>query len=397
MAIFHKSFLPREETLEIAKKRKSLKIGIPKDEDRNENRIAITPLAVELLINQGHHVFLESGAGNDANFSDKDFSEKGASIVSSKSEVMKSDIIIKVSPFTFDEIEMLEETQLIISALNIATLSVDYIRALMNRKVTALAFELIKDHDDCFPVLKSMSEIVGSTAILIAAEYLSKEKVGKGKILGGITGVNPSEVVILGAGTSGENAARTALALGAMVKVFDNSINNLGKMQQNINQRIFTSVLQPKILRNALKTADVVIGCMETLELSSPYLITEDMVEQMKSGSVIIDINIDQGGIFETSSLTSHAKPYFIKHGVIHYCVPNIASRVARTASYALSNIFTPVLSHLGDSGGISSLIREDIGLRKGVYIYNGILTNSYIGDYFSITSKDIDLLIAAF
>lgn len=397
MTLFHKGFLPQEEMLEIARKRKSLRIGIPAEEDPNENRIAITPLATEMLVNKGHQVLVESKAGTGANFSDNDFSETGATIVKYKEEVLKADIVLKISPFTNDEIEQLRENQLLISALNIGTLSEDYIRSLIRKKVTVLAFELLQDQDDSLPVVRSMSEIVGSSAILIAAEYLSKEKIGKGKMLGGITGVNPSEVVIIGAGTSGEFATRTALGLGALVKVFDNSISRLRDMQLNINQHVFTSVLQPNILSNALKTADVVIGAMDLMEPPTSFFVSEDMVRDMKPGSVIIDIGIDRGGLFETSTLTTHKKPYFVKHGVIHYCVPNIASRVARTASYALSNIFAPVLARLGDSGGVSALIKEDPGLRKGIYIYNGILVNNYIGDYFSIPSKDIDLLIAAF
>lgn len=397
MTLFHKSFLPQEEMLEIARKRKSLRIGIPREDDPNENRIAITPLAVEMLSGKGHQVIVESLAGAGANFSDNDFSETGATIVKDKEEALQADIVLKVSPFKDNEIEHFRENQLVISALNIGTLSEDYIRSLMRKRVSAMAFELLKDQNDCFPVVRSMSEIIGSSAILIAAEYLSKEKIGKGKMLGGITGVNPSEVVIIGAGTSGEFATRTAMGLGALVKVFDNSIYRLRALQQNINQRVFTSVLQPNILSNALKTADVVIGAMEVMDPTTSYFVTEEMIQNMKHGSVVIDISIDQGGIFETSSITTHKKPYYIKHGVIHYCVPNIASRVARTASYALSNIFAPVLARLGDSGGIQALIKEDPGLRKGIYVYNGILVNSYIGDYFSIPSKDIDLLIAAF
>ena len=391
------SLLPREETLEIRKKRKQLIIGIPREEDKNEGRIAITPLAVEQLVNNGHKVILESNAGLGSNFSDVDYSECGADIVNSEEEVFKSDIILKISPFTVSELEKLKENQLVISALNIGMQSEDYIRQLMRKKVTAIAFELIADENNCLPVVRSMSEITGSTSVLVAAEYLSKKEIGMGKILGGITGVNPSEVVILGAGTAGEFAARTALSLGAIVKVFDSSIYRLKNLHQSVSSHVYTSIIQPNILSNSLKTADVVIGAMNLMDSSTSFLVTEEMVTRMKKGSVIVDISIDQGGCFETSRLTSHENPVFVKHNVIHYCVPNIASSVARTASYALSNIFAPILAAIGDSGGISTLIREDEGLREGVYIYNGILTNRYIGKYLSIPARDINLLIAAF
>ena len=397
MSIMHQSFLPQEEMLEIAKKRKSLSIGIPREEDSNENRVGITPLAAEMLVGNGHQVLVESQAGIGANFSDRDFSEAGAIVVSNREEVLQANIVLKVSPFTLKEIELLHENQLIISALNIGTLSKEYVRALMQKRITALAFELFKDENDCFPVVRSMSEIIGSTAVLIAAEYLSKAGIGKGKILGGISGVNPSEVVIIGSGTASEFATRTALGLGAMVKVFDHSIHGLRTLQQNINQQVFTSVLQQSILANAIQSADVVIGAMELMDGCTNFFVSEDIIKTMKKGTVVIDISIDQGGIFETSKITSHQDPHFVKHGVIHYCVPNIASRVARTASYALSNIFAPMLVRLGDAGGTPSLIKQDLGLRKGIYLYNGILTNNYMGNYFDIPSKDIDLLLAAF
>ena len=393
----HQSLLPMEEMLELKKRHRQLSIGIPAEGDKNEGRIAITPMAVEQLVYSGHKVIIETNAGNDSNFNDIDYSECGAQIVDSREEVFKTDIILKISPFAPDELQMLRENQLVISALNIGTQTEAYIRNLMAKKVTAVAFELITDENNCLPVVRSMSEISGSTSILIAADYLSNKNMGMGKVLGGITGVNPSEVVILGAGTAGEFAARTALALGAIVKVFDSSIFRLKNLQQTVSPHVYTSILQSNILSNSLRTADVAIGAMNQMQSNNKFIVTNEMVRDMKKGAVIVDISIDQGGCFETSEITSHEKPVFVKHDVVHYCVPNIASRVARTASYALSNIFAPILSAIGDSGGISKLIRDDEGLRKGVYIYNGILTNRFIGEHFGIQARDIDLLSAAF
>jgi alanine dehydrogenase len=391
------ALLTQEEKLETGKKQKKLLIGIPSDLESDEGRISLTPLAIELLTANGHEVIIQSNAGKAANFVDKDFSEAGATIARNKEEIFQSDIILKVAPLSLQEIQWLKGNQLVFSSLHITAQSEEFIREMMAKKITCLAFEYIKDENNCFPVVRSMSEIAGITSILIAAEYLSNVHNGKGEMLGGITGVNPSEVVILGAGTAGEFAARTAMGLGSLVKVFDSSPYKLRRLQNNLGQRVYTSVLQPKILRNALRTADVVIGAMRLIEKGPRYYITEEMVKNLKKGSVIIDISIDQGGCFETSEITSHSNPVFQKHGILHYCVPNIASRVARTASYALSNIFAPIMLQIGDSGGLTTLIKEKPGLRNGVYIYNGILTNHFIGNSLGIPSQDISLLLAAF
>ncbi|MCE9540167.1 MAG: alanine dehydrogenase, partial [Bacteroidetes bacterium] len=235
----------------------------------------------------------------------------------------------------------------------------------------------------------------GSTSILIAAEYLSNVNNGQGSILGGISGISPTEVVIIGAGTVGEFATRAALGLGASVKVFDNSIYRLRRLQSDIGTRIFTSVIQPRVLAKHLKTADVVIGAMRSQQGRTPLVVTSEMVSEMKTGSVIIDVSIDQGGCFETSEVTNHAKPVFRKFGVIHYCVPNIASRVSRTASYALSTIFAPILLNIGEEGGVKNMLRKDEGVRNGIYIYNGKLTNRVLGEMFKLPYKDINLLMS--
>jgi len=396
-SLFHKELLPKEEVLEVGKQQKQLVIGIPRESQADEKRIALTPLSVELMVNNGHKVVFETNAGLSSNFVDNDYLVAGASIVKNKEDVYQSDIILKIAPLNPEECEILKGSQTIISALNIGSLSKTYFECLIGKKLTALAYEFIKDEHGSYPVVRSISEIVGIKSILIASEYLSNEHDGKGKILGGVTGVNPSEVVILGAGTAGEYAARTALGLGAVVKIFDPSIFRLRQLQNNLHQRIFTSIYQPRVLANALRSADVVIGAIKLIEETQQFIVSEDMVRNMKNGSVIIDISIDQGGCFETSHVTTHKDPVFRKHGVIHYCVPNIASKVARTASYALSNIFAPVLLRIGEAGGVEHLIRDDKGLRNGVYIYKGILTNYHIGNYFDISSKDINLFISDF
>ncbi|HLP33945.1 MAG TPA: alanine dehydrogenase [Bacteroidia bacterium] len=390
------SMQPQEALLEINKSNKSLHIGVPKEITYEEKRVALTPSSVQLLVSNGHEVTLETKAGEAAHFTDSEYSEAGAKIAYSVTDVYKSDIIVKVDPPTEEEIRLMRPEQLIFSAIQQTTLRDTYIKCLMQKKVTAVAFEYMRDDAFTIPIVRSMSEIAGTTSILIASEYLSSANGGKGEMLGGVTGIPPSEVVIIGAGTVGEFAAMAALGLGASVKVFDKSTNKLRRLQTNVGARVSTSLLHPKILEKALHNADVAVGALRSDDGRSPSVVTEQMVMKMKAGSVIIDVSIDQGGCFETSELTNHTNPIFTKHDVIHYCVPNIPSRVARTASYALSNILTPVLLGIADEGGFQNYIWDKAGLRNGVYIYKGNLTNRNIGQRLHIPDKDIDLLIAA-
>lgn len=389
-------FLPKEEMLEVRKKSYQLVIGIPKENDIYESRVPLTPEAVEGLVNNGHIVFIERGAGISANYYDTDFSEKGGLIVDA-ADIYKADIILKIAPLTLQEIGFLKDNQVVISSLHTRDHSEEYIRGLMQKRITAISFEKIKDKFDCYPIVRSMSEIAGNTAILIAAEYLSNANKGKGVMLGGITGITPTEVVILGSGTAAESAARAAIGLGAYVKIMDSSIYKMERLQHHLGMKLHTSVFHPQVLKKALRSADVVIGAFHFSEMDDRFIVTDDMVSIMKKGSVIVDISIDQGGCFETSECRTHGDPVFTKHDVIHYCVPNIPSRVARTASIALSNVISPILSDIASSGSIVSMLKSDMGLRNGVYLYNGILTSMVIGNKLGIPSQDINLLMAAF
>jgi alanine dehydrogenase len=387
---------PQESMLAVKSKKNNLQIGIPREISFQENRIALTPLSVALLVNNGHEVVLETNAGQAANFSDNDYSEQGARIVYDSKSVYESDIVLKVAPPVAPEIELMKPGQILISTLQMSTLKAETLQALLAKRITALSYENLRDEGNVLTVVRAMSEIVGATSILIAAEYLSNVFNGKGLMLGGVTGVPPTEIVILGAGTVGELAARTALALGAEVKVFDPSIYKLRRLQSSIGNRVFTSVMQPIVLEKAITTCDVVIGAMRAEDGRSPSIVTEETVSHMKPNSVIIDVSIDQGGCFETSRVTNHTHPVFRKYDVIHYCVPNIASRVARTATYALTNIFTPILLDIGEKGGIANVIWQKAGVRNAVYIYNGHLTNKHLGERFNIPCKDLDLLVVS-
>ena len=390
------NLMPQEEKLEVKRQSKELFIGIPKEKDLQENRIAIVPEAVQLLVSHGHRVLVESGAGENSNFSDNDYSEAGAKIVHDAKSVYEADLIVKVEPPTDDELDLMKEKQTLISALQIYTQNQSYIQKLLSKNVKALAYEFIQDEARMIPLIRSMSEIAGNSSVLIASEYLNNVNNGKGLLLGGVTGVTPTELVIIGAGTVAEFAARTAMGLGASVKIFDNSLSRLRRIQNDLSTRVYTSIIEPKVLSKALQRADVVIGALRSNDERTPCVVTEEMVSKMKKGSVIVDVSIDQGGCFETSELTSHEKPVFEKYDVVHYCVPNIPSRVSRTASYAISNILTPILVRVGDEGGFESLLRKDVGLRQGVYVCRGMLSNKMVGEWFGLPFQEIELIMAS-
>ncbi len=388
------SLLPKEEMLEIARKKGKLYIGIPKEISFQEKRVALVPEAVSLLVANGHRVMMESKSGELSNFSDQEYSEAGAEISYESKAVFQCDLILKVAPPSEEEVDWMPGNQTLISALQLSVQPKAILQKLMQKKITAIAWDYIQDEEGVYPVVRTMGEIAGTTSVLIAAELLSSFQSGKGIMLGGVAGIQPSEIVVIGAGTVGEFAVRAALGLGASVKVFDNSLSRLRRLQNNIGTRIFTSVLQPKVLAKSIKRADVVIGALRAPLGRTPCVVTEAMVSEMKSGSVIVDISIDQGGCFETSRVTNHNNPTFVKHDVIHYCVPNIASRVSRTASFALSNIFSPILIEMGDHGGCKDFIKNDAGFRSGVYMYRGTLTSEVLGKVFDLKYKNIELLI---
>ena len=385
--------LPQEETLEIYKQKGELFIGIPKETHFQETRVCLTPDAVSALTANGHRVMIESGAGKGANFKDKNYSDAGAEVTKDTAKVFSCPILLKVEPPSIDEIKLINPQTILISALQLKTQSKAYFKALAEKRITALAFEFIKDEAGAYPAVRSLSEIAGTASILIASELLSNVNGGNGLLFGNINGVPPTEVVILGAGTVGEFAARSAIGLGANIKVFDNSITKLRCLQTSLSQTVYTSTMQPKNVLKALKRCDIVIGAVRGNN-RSPIVVTQTMVDNMKPGAVIIDVSIDMGGCFETSEVTTHDHPTFEYNGVTHYCVPNIPARYSRTASVSISNIFTPYLLEIGENGGIENTLRFDKGLRNGLYFYHGILTSKSVGEWFGLDFSDANLLI---
>lgn len=391
------AFMPREELIEKAVGKRRITIGVPHDYHDGEKRVALTPEAVKILTDAGQQVFLERAAGQQAGFSDREYSDNGAIIADNSSQVYECDILIKIAPFSQDEATQLKGGQTVISFLNAAIMDEETLAVLMRKRVIAIAGEKIKDGDGMFPVVESMSEISGITSVLLASDYLSTTSGGKGVMLGGVTGVTPTEVIIIGANTAGEYAARAAQGLGAIVRVFDSSVSRLRNFQNLLGQRLYTSTFHPQVLHKALKSADVLIGALSADPHMQWFYVTEEMVQGMKRGSVIIDLNADTGGCVETSEPRALKDPIYEKHGVIHYSAWNLPSRVPKTASIALSNIFRPLMQEIADAGGITPLLRFNTGLRNGVYIFNGILTNEILGQRFGLLSKDINLLLAAF
>lgn len=390
-------FICQEKEVFFDKKQKKLILGIPNELEKGENRVCLTPESVLLFVAMGNEIRVQRGAGEGAHYSDREYCDAGAVIVETTEEVYMADIILKATSVSLSDTGYMRDRQIILSPLKLVDLRKEAITEMMQRRVTAIGFDILKDEDGFFPVERIMNEIAGNSAIMIASEYLNNSRGGKGIILGGVSGITPTEIVILGAGTLSEFAARTALGLGATVKVFDHSLARLRRLNEVLGQRVFTSVFHKPVLDKALASADVVIGAMRCFENTANMVVTEEQVKLMKKGSVIVDMSIDHGGCIETVGPTTHEKPVYTYEGVIHYCVPNTLSRVARTASIAYSNIFLPLLENVACQGGFTNAIRFDPGLREGVYIYNGILTKNVIADKFGLISRDIDLLLAAF
>jgi alanine dehydrogenase len=389
-------FYPQESLLKTKDPKKSLFIGIPKEISRQENRVSLSPEAVGLLISNGHEVWVETGAGLTAKYPDNEYVDAGAKIIYDREELFKAHITLKVEPPTLDEIKLLQTGHVLISAIQLGDQSREYLQALNEKKITAIAYELIQDKSGGMPVVRAMSEIAGNAAILKAAEYLNSSAGGKGILLGGITGIPPAKVIIIGAGTVGEYAARAAIGLGAHIEIYDTEIHKLRRIKHILGNHLYTSILDPMVLANSLETTDLLIGAIRVEKGKTKVVVTEEMVANMKPESLIIDVSIDQGGCIETSEITSHNQPVFRKYDVIHYCVPNIASTYPRTATRAFANIFTPMLLQIAEVGGIEDMIFTHSWFTSGVYCYNGSLTNEAIARKYKLQSKDLSLLIAA-
>ncbi|MFD2532824.1 alanine dehydrogenase [Gracilimonas halophila] len=386
-----------EKHLIRSKSKVSLKIGLPKEISNDERRVTLTPGGVSILKANGHEIFIEKGAGEDANFPDREYADAGAEIAYSAQDVFKkSDLILKIAPLVEEEFDLLENDQSLISALHMGSQSVEYLEKMIEKSVTGIGYEFIRGEDKEFPIVRMMHEITGSMSVQIAAHYLESMSGGQGIMLGGISGVPPATVVILGAGITGEYAARTALGYGAQVFVMDTDLTALRRLENALDRRIITAVANHQYLNTALKFADIIIGAAMAEGERSPCWVTEDMVSGMKAGSVIVDTVIDQGGCVATSEATTHSNPVFTKHDVIHHCVPNIPANVPRTATYALNNVLVPYILAIGDAGGVKECLWENVALRNGTYTYKKHITKKSLAKMFDKPYREIEMLIAS-
>jgi alanine dehydrogenase len=368
----------------------SMKIGIPKENIQLERRVGLAPAGVDSLVRAGHTVFVQSSAGEGSHFTDEDYIKVGASVVYSADEIyLRSEVVVKVAPVSNTENTFLQENQILFSSLHLAVGKKSIIEDLLKKNITAIGYELIENQDG-LPVLHSMSEIAGPLAIQVAEKYLeSYSKVGRGILLGGITGVAPAAVVVLGAGVVGTAAVRAALGRGAQVIVIDKDLNRLRKIDSAFSKKVTTVMANPYTISRGVKFADVLIGAVLIKGEKTPHIVTEEMVSQMKKGAVIVDVSIDQGGCIETSRITSLADPVFIYKDVIHYCVPNMPALVSRTASYGLTNASLPYIQDIADNG-LSNALQGDEGLGKGVCTYNGYCSNEAIANVFDLEYRKL-------
>jgi len=390
------SYETLEETLDVKAKVADLFIGMPKETAFQENRIALIPEAVGVLVANGHDVWVEAGAGLPSGYTDHEYSEAGARIKYSKAEIFDCDILLKSAPLVDEDLPLLKLNHTIISPIHLSAMKAEILATMMEKKITGLSFENLKDDSGTYPIVRSMSEIAGSAAMLIAGYYLGQAGHGKGILLGGISGIPPTKVIILGAGVVGEFAARAALAMGSSVKVFDSSVYRLKRLQDTMGHRVWTSVMEPRILAKQLKTCEVAVGALGSQNGRTPVVATEAMVAAMRPGSVIIDVSIDRGGCFETSRITSHEVPTYKAFDVIHYCVPNIPSGFSRTASHAISNVIMPLLLNISDAGGFDAYVWNNFNIRTGIYMFKGALTNFHLSERFELKYTDLNLLMAS-
>ncbi|MEM1096541.1 MAG: alanine dehydrogenase [Bacteroidota bacterium] len=390
------SLLVQEQAVAVAERTSSLRIGVPREVSNEERRVALAPSGVIALVADGHEVYVEKDAGAQAHLTDAEYADAGATIAPTPEALYAAaDLIVKVGPLTESELDYLQEKQLIISALHLGNASPEFFKRLMDLSITGIGFEFMRDADGTLPIVRMMHEITGSLAVQIAARYLESDEGGMGIMLGGISGIPPATVVILGAGVVGEWAARTALAFGAHVIVLDSDLTALRKLENYLDRRATTAMASPQYIRQAVRSAHVVIGAMMTEGKRSPLLVTEDMVADMRPGSVIVDAVTDQGGCIGTSRPTTHSDPVYRVHDVVHYCVPNMPSNAARTASYALSNVLVPYLMQIASVSNINEALWRNVGLRNGTYVYRRHLTKKSLATLFGMPHRDIELLIA--
>lgn len=388
------SLCPQEYLCGISRTSGGLCIGLPAESTDGERRFPLTPEVVDILVSRGNRIIVESNAALPINYSDLHYAEAGAEIVNKKAEVFMADIILKVSTLTDDEAMLIKPGATVISLLQLQYQSLPRLQLLMKKKVTLVAFDQYSDECGSYPFSDAMAEVDGCASVAVATSLLSNVSGGKGMLMGGVSGVPPADVVILGGGLAGCAAARCAIGLGANVKLFDRDISLLRTARLAVSSSLFTSNIHPQVLSNALKSADILIGTSGFEEEK----LSEDYVRKMKKGSILIDLCIESGGCIETSRCeTSPRDSVYERFGVLHYCMSSIGSKVARTASMALSNQFVRMFIRLETCASIGNMIKVDEGFRKSIYLFNGKIVNGSVGRRFGVASSDIMLFLSLF
>jgi alanine dehydrogenase len=370
-------------------------IGIPRERAADENRVGLPPAAVHALIQQGHQVALEKGAGIGGGFPDEQFEKAGAQIVHGCDEVYgRAAMVVKVLPPMPEEYGCIRPGQILLAAMHLAVASPQLLNVLRERECTVIDYVTIQNDAGELPVLRPMSQIGGRIVPQLAARYLQSDHDGKGILLGGTAAVPPAEVVILGGGVVGRNAARACLGAGARVTLLDSDYDRLRSLDWTFEGRLTTFMANEYTLPKALAYADVVIGAILIPGARTPHLVTREMIGLLKERSLIFDVSIDQGGCFETSRPTRLSDPTYVVGGITHYCVPNLPSLVARTSSYALSNITLPFVAALA-GGNPARVLRENRTLGRGVNLYLGEVTHQLVADAHGLTYTPLEKLPA--
>ena len=369
-------------------------VGIPRESWGEERRVALTPAGVHSLFRAGHTVIAQSDAGVGCGFSIESYQEAGAAIAFSAEEVFaRADLIVKVMPPTLQECHWIGEGKLLFSVVHLGSANPEIYRLLQLKRVIAVGLELIEDADHHMPVLMAMSEIAGMLVPQIAGRFLETTHGGRGVLLGGLPGVPASHVVIVGGGTAGATAARVFAGYGASVTVMDVNLKRLRLVNSSLPRMVNTALATSYNIERYVRSADAVVGAVWVHGQTAPHVITESMVRKMRPGSVIIDLSIDHGGCLETSRPTTLSDPAFKKHGVIHYCVPNIPSSVARTASHALNNVIVPFVEDVGENGTHS--FRDNLALRRGVYLFSGHCTHEGLAGLLGCEYSNLSMLLS--
>ncbi len=367
-----------------------MNVGVLNESNKIENRAGLTPSSVSFLVEKGHTIYFQAGAGLKAGYANEEYANQGANIVFTKEEVFgRSDVVLNISPLNQEECGMVKKDQVLFGFHHLAIAKKTLIEELLEKNVIIIGYEIIQDQNEELPFIESLSEVAGQMCLVISGHYLQTSQGGRGVIIGGVVSVPPATAVVIGSGVLAKSAVRAMLGAGAHTIALGRNMEKLRELEEVTSGKVITLIASKYNLQRMIKVADILIGAVLTPGEKAPVIITKDMVMSMKKGSLIIDLAIDQGGCVETSRLTTLEHPVFVEEGITHYCVPNITSAVSRTSTKVLSNVVTPYLLQIGELG-IEQALKDNSSLARGVYAYNGSLTKKNIADRFGLAYKKL-------